>query len=97
MVADDVPIVVKRAATKAVKEATKLEKSKQSKSTFSQRISPFLWGVALMSLGGMYLLKQDLTRSNIELNKALLAVKNDKDMQLIQLEQRIEHLEDALK
>lgn len=97
VVADDVPIVVKRAATKAVKEATKLEKSKQSRSTFSQRITPFLWGFVLMSFGGMYLLKEDLKKSNMELNKALMAVKNDKDMQLVQLEDRIEQLEDALK
>lgn len=97
VVAEDVPIVVKRAATKAVKEATKLEKSKQSRSTFNQRISPFLWGFVLMSVGGMYLLKQDLMKSNMELSKALMAVKNDKDMQLVQLEDRIEQLEDALK
>ncbi|KAK8813611.1 hypothetical protein WA556_000187 [Blastocystis sp. ATCC 50177/Nand II] len=97
VVADDVPIVVKRAATKAVKEATKLEKSKQSRSTFSQRITPFLWGFVLMSFGGMYLLKEDLKKSNMELSKALMAVKNDKDMQLVQLEDRIEQLEDALK
>ena len=89
--------MVKRAATKAVKEATKLEKSKQSRSTFSQRIIPFLWGFVLMSFGGMYLLKEDLKKSNMELSKALMAVKNDKDMQLVQLEDRIEQLEDALK
>ena len=50
-----------------------------------------------MSFGGMYLLKEDLKKSNMELSKALMAVKNDKDMQLVQLEDRIEQLEDALK
>lgn len=74
-----------------------MEKSKQSRSTFSQRITPFLWGFVFMSFGGMYLLKEDLKKSNMELSKALMAVKNDKDMQLVQLEDRIEQLEDALK
>ena len=42
VIGDDVPIVVQRAATKAAKEATEMQELKKSKSTFSQRITPFL-------------------------------------------------------
>ena len=61
-----------------------------SKSTFSQRISPFLWGFVLASIGGVYLLNKELDESNVLLHKAILAVKNDKNMQLIELEERIQ-------
>lgn len=97
IVAEDVPITVQKAATKAVKEATKLEKTKQSKSTFNQRISPFLWGFVLTSVGCVYLLNKDLNESNIRLHEAILALKNDRDMELINIEERIQRLEDSSK
>lgn len=82
---------------KTAKEALKMEQSKVSKSTFSQRISPFLWGFVLASIGGVYLLNKDLDESNVQLHKAILAVKHDKQMELAELEERIERLEDAKK
>ena len=94
---EDVPVTVQRAAKKAVKEATKLEKSKQSKSTLNQRISPFLWGFVLTSVGCLYLLKKDIDESNIHLHEAVLALKMDKDMEIVELEERIQRLEDEFK
>lgn len=97
VVAEDVPVTIQRAATKAVKEATKQQQAKKSKSTFNQRISPFLWGFVLTSIGCVYLINKDLNESNVQLHEAIMAVKNDKDMELIELENRIQQLEDEMK
>lgn len=97
VVAEDIPITVQRAAEKAVKEAAKMEKTKQSKSTLNQRISPFLWGFVLTSAACLYLLNKDLNESNLRLHEAILAVKNDRDMELIELEERIQRLENESK
>ena len=96
VVAEDVPIVVKKAAEKAVKEAAEYEKSKVSKSTFSQRITPFLWGFVLTSFAGIYFLNRDLQESNMHLQEAINAMKNDKEMELVQMKERLDRRELAV-
>ena len=96
VVAEDVPMVMKRAAEKAVKEAVEHEKEKVSKSSFSQRISPFLWGFLLTSVVGIYYLNKDLTESNRHLQDAIVSIQNDKRNEVLQLEKRIEQLENKM-
>lgn len=96
VVAEDVPMVMKRAAEKAVKEAAEHEKEKVSKSSFSQRISPFLWGFVIASFVGVYYLNKDLTESNMHLQDVIVSLQNDKRNEVIQLEKRIEQLESKL-
>lgn len=96
VVAEDVPVVMKRAAEKAVKEAVEHEKEKVSKSSFSQRISPFLWGFLLTSMVGIYYLNKDLTESNRHLQDAIVSIQNDKRNEILQLEKRIDQLESKL-
>ena len=93
VIGDDVPIVVQRAATKAAKEATEMQELKKSKSTFSQRITPFLWGFVIASFAGMYFLIAELRESNMRLQAVISAVRNDKSKRVQELEERIKRLE----
>ena len=93
VIGDDVPIVVQRAATKAAKEATEMQELKKSKSTFSQRITPFLWGFVIASFAGMYFLIAELRESNMQLQAVISAVRNDKSKRVQELEERIKRLE----
>ena len=93
MVGDDVPVVVRKAAEKAVKEATEYEKEKVSKSTFSQRVSPFLWGFVLASFAGIYFLNKDLRESNMHLQDAIISLHMDRCNDIKLMEERIEELE----
>lgn len=93
VIGDDVPIVVQRAATKAAKEATEMQELKKSKSTFSQRITPFLWGFVIASFAGMYFLIAELRESNMQLQAVISAVRNDKSKRVQELKERIKRLE----
>lgn len=96
IVAEDVPVVVKKAAEKAVKEVAELEKDKVVKSTFSQRINPFLWGFILTSCVGIYLLRKDLNESNMRLQEVITAMKNDELAKVMEMEEKIKALEEKL-
>ena len=65
---------------------------KTQKSTFSQRISPFLWGFILASFAGMYLLIQDLNKSNLQLHEAIAALKNDVNKDIEVLDEHVEKM-----
>ena len=96
VVADDVPVVIKKAAEKAVKEASGFEQQTVSQSTFKQRISYFLCGFLLATGGLMYYLQKDINQSNMQLQDAITAMKNDELARLEEMEKKIAQLEEKL-
>ena len=69
------PLEIQKVVKEAEKEAISYKKMKTQKSTYSQRISPFLWGFILASFAGMYLLIQDLNKSKV-LNQRVKSLEN---------------------
>ena len=96
VVAEDVPVVIKKAAEKAVKEASEFEQQTVTQSTFNQRISYFLCGFLLATGGLMYYLQKDINQSNMQLQDAITAMKNDELARLEEMEKKIAQLEERL-
>ena len=96
VVAEDVPVVIKKAAEKAVKEASEFEQQTVTQSTFNQRISDFLWGFLLATGGLMYYMQKDINQSNMQLQDAITAMKNDELARLEEMEKKIALLEEKL-
>ena len=89
---NEMPLEIQKVVKEAEKEAISYKKMKTQKSTFSQRISPFLWGFILASFAGMYLLIQDLNKSNLQLHEAIAALKNDVNKDIEVLDEHVEKL-----
>lgn len=90
----EMPLEIRKAVKEAEKEAISYKSMKTQKSTFSQRISPFLWGFVLASFVGMYFLIQDLNKSDLQLYEAIAALKNDVNKDIEDLDERVEKMRD---
>ena len=92
VVTNDMPVQIKKAVKEVEEEAISYKKMTTQQSTYSQRITPFLWGFILASFAGMYLLIQDLNKSNLQLHEAIAAMKSDVNKDIEDLDERVEKM-----